>query len=353
MTDCVAVEFPYSPWPVDDIVAVRSKLEELARAQRFDEAIALMLDLLVRVRDDNTALQVRLHNALRQLYGRRSEKMDVGQLSLLFEQLGDEAPDGASRIVEEAKQGSSDDTEASDATDGGGAAPDTEETVPQPGQSPRPVRRRKGRSPLPAHLPREKEHFPVTGKERICDECGHEKQTIGWEVSEYLEFEPARLVVKQQHREKVGCRDCDEPGIVTAPNEKVMPYGLPGPRLLGQVVISKHDFAQSLYRQSDIFEQSGVRIPDSTLGDWNAFALDVIAPIAELMGERALSAFYINLDDTGFRVLDKKHPKGVKRGRLWGVVADQKYVDMCSPSVSCTPRVTKKTTTPKNSARKE
>jgi transposase len=323
----VAVAVPHSPWPVDDIVAVRGKLEELASQGRTDELITIVLDLLVRVRDNNTALQVRLHNALRQLYGRRSEKVSAEQLNLLFEQLGDEVPEGATRIAEEAKQAADDAASASDSSNGDSdGQSDAQATVPQPQQSPRKLRGRKGRSPLPAHLPREKEHFAVSGEARICDECGNEKQTIGWEVSEYLEFEPARLVVKQQHREKVGCRDCDEPGIVTAPNEKVMPYGLPGPRLLGQVVISKHDFSQPLYRQSDIFEQSGVRIPDSTLGDWNAFALDVMAPLAELIGERALAAFYINLDDTGFRVLDKKHPKGVKRGRLWGVVADQKYV---------------------------
>jgi transposase len=288
MTGRVAVAVPHSPWPVDDIVAVRTKLEELAREERYDDAIALMLDLLVRVRDDNTALKVRLHNALRQLYGRRSEKVGADQLSLLFEQLGEDAPDGASQIVEEAKQGTADDSAASETTDSEGAAPNTEETVQQPDQSPRSLRRREGRSSLPSHLPREQEHSRVTGSDRICDDCGEEKQTIGWEISEYLEFVPAHLKVIQQHREKVACSNCDEPGIVTAPNEKVMPYGLPGPRLLGQVVISKFDFSQPLYRQSDIFEQSGVRIPDSTLGDWNAFTLDVLEPIAHLIGERAL-----------------------------------------------------------------
>ena len=339
MNDRVAVAAPHSPWPVDDIVAVRGKLEELAREGRFDEAIVMMLDLVVRVRDDNTALQVRLHNALRQLFGRRSEKVTADQLRLLFEQLGDEAPEGAARIAAEAKPAADDDTPASDSSNGDSGAgesqsdspdaqSDTQATVPQPGQPPRKLRRRKGRSPLPAHLPREKEYFHVTGADRICDDCGDEKPTIGWETSGYLEFVPAQLKVIEQHREKVACANCDEPGIVTAANEKVMPHGLPGPRLLGQVVINKFDFSQPLYRQSDIFEQSGVRIPDSTLGDWSAFTLDVVAPIAELIGDVALSAFCINLDDTKFRVLDRKHPKGVKRGHLWGVVADQRYVYM-------------------------
>jgi transposase len=100
----MASSLPHSPWPPDDVVAVRDKLEELARAGRFDDAIRMIVELLVRVRDDNTALQVRLHNALRQLNGRRSEKIDSSQLLLLFEQLGQEVPESAEKIIEELKQ---------------------------------------------------------------------------------------------------------------------------------------------------------------------------------------------------------------------------------------------------------
>ena len=117
MRSRVAAAVPHSPWPVDDIVAVRNKLEQLAREQRFDEAIAMMLDLVVRVRDDNTALRVRLHDALRQLYGRRTEKVSADQLSLLFKLLNDDVPEGAAQIAAEAQQGDSDDSDASnDAT---------------------------------------------------------------------------------------------------------------------------------------------------------------------------------------------------------------------------------------------
>jgi len=52
-----------------DLEDVRVKLSELAAAGRSDELIALVLDLLVRVRDDNTALQVRLRAEVRQRGG--------------------------------------------------------------------------------------------------------------------------------------------------------------------------------------------------------------------------------------------------------------------------------------------
>ena len=322
----MADALPFSPWPLDDIVAVRGKLEELAAHGRTQELIELVLGLIVRVRDDNTALQVRLHNLLRQLYGRRSEKVDASQLLLLFGQLGQQVPESAAAIMDELRQGA-----ANGGSDDGGQSSDngnTQPTVPQPDQQPRPAGGHKGRSVLPPDMPRDKQVYRVPEDQRTCANCGDQKKTIGYETSEYLEFVPAQLRVIEQQREKVACPKCDEPGIVVAANEKVMPHGRPGPRLLAYVVASKHDHSQPLYRQSDIFQQAGIRISDSTLGDWNAFALDVLRPIAELIGQLALSSFYINLDDTGFRVLDPKHPKGVKRGHLWGIVADQKYVSV-------------------------
>ncbi len=212
---------PFSPWPLDDIVAVRGKLEELAAQGRTQE-------LIVRVRDDNTALQVRLHNLLRQLYGRRSEKVDASQLLMLFGQLGQQVPDSAVKIVDELRQDAAN-------GDSSAAGSGSEQTVPQPDQQPRPAGGHKGRSVLPPDMPRDKQVYNVPEDQRMCITCGNPKKTIGYETSEYLEFVPAQLRVIEQQREKVACPKCDEPGIVVAANEKVMPHGRPGPRLSGGV----------------------------------------------------------------------------------------------------------------------
>jgi hypothetical protein len=63
-----------------------------------------------------------------------------------------------------------------------------------------------------------------------------------------------------------------------------------------------------------------VPLSPSTLGDWSAFALDALAPVAERMAERVLDSFYLRADDTGMRVLDRDHPAGVKRGHIWAFV---------------------------------
>jgi hypothetical protein len=77
-----------------------------------------------------------------------------------------------------------------------------------------------------------------------------------------------------------------------------------------------------LYRQSQEYERYGVSLSPSTLGDWSAFGLDVLHPVADRIGGRVVWSGYIQGDDTGLRVLDRDHPAGVKRGHLWAFVGD-------------------------------
>ena len=44
------------------------------------------------------------------------------------------------------------------------------------------------------------------------------------------------------------------------------------------------------------------------------FACDVLLPVADRIFQRALDSLYLQVDDTGLRVLDRAHPNGVKRG---------------------------------------
>lgn len=295
-----------------DLEDVRQKLRALIEAGRVDEALDLVLALLAQVRDNHTTLSVRLHNALRALYGRKSEKMTSDQLALLFEQIAEPVPPGAQDIVAQAQADK--DTSESD-------------TVEQPAEPARPARGRRGRSPLPAHLPREERELRVPEPERRCGKCGADKQCIGWLVEgEMLEFVPAQFKVIVPRREKLACPNCPAEGVCTAPSDKVMERGRPGPGLLAHVVVSKGQDSLPLYRQCQMYERAGVSIAPSTLGEWFGFACEVVAPIAHAIRERVLESFVIRADDTGIRVLDRAHPKGVKLGHLWGYVGDDGLV---------------------------
>jgi transposase len=290
---------------LDDLEDVRQKLQELAASGRVEELIELVLDLLIRMRNDNSGLTLQLKAALRQLYGRRSEKISAAQLSLMFEQLGKDVPASAEDALASTSKG--------------------DEPIPPPKRKLRSLKGKPGRKPLPDNLPRETETLLVPERQRTCTECGAQKTTIGFLTSEILEFVPAHFKVIDEKREKIACSVC-EAGVQIADSQKVMDRGRPGPGLLAHIVVSKHTDSLPIYRQSQIYDRYGVHIPDATLGEWCAFAIDVIRPVARLIAQRALQSWYINLDDTTLRVQDRKSPKGIKKGRLWCLAGTKPYV---------------------------
>jgi transposase len=279
----------------DDVQDVGKLLRAMAAEGRVEALIDLVLRLLFDVRTKNSALELRLQKALRALYGRKSQKVSAEQLALLLGELGAEGPAATA------------------------AAGDVE--VPAPPALPEaPPKGRRGRSPLPAGLPREERVVPVPEAERHCAACGAEKRGMGFVTSEVLEFVPGHVRVLEEKREKLACRTC-EGEVAVAPTEKVSDRGRPGPGLLAQLLVDKDQDAMPLYRQVQAFARLGVDLPTSTVGTWNAFACDVLTPVADLVRSRVLSSFVVSVDDTGLRVLDRDHPNGVKKGHVWAFVA--------------------------------
>lgn len=306
-----------SPWSLQDVDALREKLRALAAQGKFDDAIDALLELLVSVRDDNTALRVRLHNAIRQLYGNKSEKVSLDQLLLAFDRIA-AVPEAASKIVDDEKQ-------EQDATTPPQPQEAEGDTIAPPKRKPKRLGVKRGKMALPSDLPRETKTIPVPDEARTCPDCGAMKKTMGYADTETLEFVPAHFKIVVELLEKVACPNC-EAGIEQAQSQKVMDRGLPGPGLLAAIAVSKCQDSQPLYRQSDIMQRSGVRIPDSTIGDWFAFAADVLGPVAAMISARVFSSYVVNADDSGLRVLDRDHYKGVKRGHIWAFVGDGRYV---------------------------
>jgi transposase len=313
----------------DDLCDVKRKLEQLAAEARLSDLIELVLGLLARMRDENNALATRLRNALRELYGKKSQKVSTEQLSRLLAELGHEVPASATEAAAAA---------AASATDAATtpSAPGTEPTpacgtVAQPPDPPKPPRGHGGRSALPKDLPRRKRAVPVPDAERVCPRCGAERVCIGYRTSEILDFAPAHFEIIEEQREKLACPRCPDEGVATAPSEKVMDRGRPGAGLLANILVEKFADAMPLYRQAQQYERFGVSLAPSTLGDWAAFGIDALAPVAARIEERALHASYVRGDDTGMPVLDHDHPNGVKRGHIWAFVgAEQDGTELVS-----------------------
>jgi transposase len=287
----------------DDLKAVRDALVALAQAGKVDELIAVVLRLLLDARTNNSALAAQLGVALRQIYGRKSEKVSVDQLLLLFGKLGDEVP-------------------AALAADTKSAADQGDIPKPPPAA---PARVRKGRNPLPAHLPREEKIIPVAPGLRTCAKCGADKRCFGRDSSELLDFVPAHFIVIVEKREKLVCDTCDGE-IVAAESDRLIAKARPGAGLLAHLLISKYQDSLPIYRQSAIYARSGVDLAPSTLGEWVGYATTILAPIAKMIALTVLGSHVVGADDTGLPVLDRDDPRGIKRGHLFAYVGDMDLV---------------------------
>ncbi|MGZ3457157.1 MAG: IS66 family transposase [Archangium sp.] len=291
----------------DNLEAVRAYMRQLLTEGRGEQAIEMLLGLLGRLREEHSSMAVQLKQALRQLYGRRSEKTSASQLQLLLSFLTQQQQSAEPAAVPATADGAQ------------AAAP-----VVVPADAPKKPPRRpplRGAQALPAHLERREVLVPPEAEECICPGCGEQRKPIGEEVSQRLELEPARFYVRVEKRPKLACQRCKE-GVAAAPaGEAPLPGALPGPGLLAQLVVGKYRDGLPLHRQQAIFDKRhGVRLPASTLGDWVAGASDLLPPLVALLKQRTLAGSMLHTDDTGVRVLDKDDARGVKRGHLWPYV---------------------------------
>ena len=98
---------------------------------------------------------------------------------------------------------------------------------------------------------------------------------------------------------------------------------------MAYILTSKFDGHVPLYRQHEIFERMGADIPDTTLVDWCGAAMRTLAPLIERIEADVMASDILHADDTPIRVLDRSAKskglgKGVKQGRIWTYVRDQR-----------------------------
>jgi transposase len=184
------------------------------------------------------------------------------------------------------------------------------------------------RRPLPEHLPREtRSYLP---KQEACPDCGGKLNLLGEDVSEILEYVPARFKVIRQVRPKLACACCERIVQAQAPSRPIE-RGVAGPGLLAHVLVSKYCDHLPLYRQSEIYAREGVELERSTLADWVGGTSALLAPLVEALRRHVLSAAKLHADDTPVPVLAPGNGK-TKTGRLWTYVRDDRPAGDATPA---------------------
>ena len=235
-------------------------------------------------------MQQQLDNLLRILYGKKSEKKK-----------------------------SSDDDKPDDKSDGKPPRDQANDKKPDTKKKPK-------RKSLPDDLLREKIEHTLSEEDRSCSYCSTICHHIGNEISEQLEFIPAKLYVKQHVRYKYACKFGCEVKIASMP-EQAIAKCMAGPSVLAEVLINKYQDALPLYRQSLRFDRHGMRISESTLCDWVMHCSDRLQPIVFAMKADLLRQKKLHTDDTIIPVLAQGKSK---QARLWVYVGD----GSCGPKIT-------------------
>jgi transposase len=179
------------------------------------------------------------------------------------------------------------------------------------------TRKKPRRRPLPEDFPRETIIHELPLEQQVCDCCGGTLHWIGDEISEKLDYIPAKIKVIKNIRKKYGCRGC-ETGILTAPaTADFLPKSLAAPGLLAHVILSKYQDHLPLYRQEGIWQRLGVDIPRSTLCNWVLLAAERLAILIPLLKNEIIQSHYARADETPVQVLEENKVRTSKKAYMW------------------------------------
>ncbi|MBV8525643.1 MAG: IS66 family transposase [Acetobacteraceae bacterium] len=204
-----------------------------------------------------------------------------------------------------------------------------EKTHPQAAASVAPTGKATRRA-LPAHLPRQVQtHTPL---HTSCPACGGQLNKLGEDISEVLEYVPARFKVIRHVRPKLSCTRCDTIVQAEAPSRPIE-RGLAGPGLLAHVLVSKYCDHLPLYRQAEMYAREGVELERSTLAGWVGATRELLKPLHEALRQYVMSGRKLHADDIPVPVLAPGDGK-TKLGRLWTYVRDDRPAgDVAAPAV--------------------
>jgi transposase len=254
------------------------------------------------------ALRLRIAKLQKLAFGKSSEKIEreIEQLELALEDLLVAVAEGDDDLIDEGHD------------------------EPSPDTADAPALRRRPR--VSDATPRERRELDPGS---CCPDCGGDLRVVGEDVSELLDMIAAQMKVIQIARIKKSCRRCEKMVQEPAPSRPIS-GSMAGPNLLAHILVSKFDDHLPLYRQHEIFERMGADIPESTLVGWCGRSMKTLSPLIERIEADIMGSDLLHADDTPIRVLDRSRRdkglgKGVKQGRIWAYVRDQRPWAGASP----------------------
>src|SRR5690554_229220 len=170
----------------------------------------------------------------------------------------------------------------------------------------------KGRTPLPDHLPVEEVEIRPEGDLSgiVC---------IGKEVTEELDYVPAKYIIRRYIRFKYAPRakDSDLGVLIGELPERVIDRGIPGAGLLAGILVDKYMDHLPLYRQVQRFKRENIPIAASTIEGWARQTLEKLEPLYDCLLEDTRAMGYLQADETTIKVMDGAKKGACHLGYYW------------------------------------
>src|SRR5215204_6040530 len=263
---------------------------ENAREAALMQQIAARDARIAELAKEKQLLLERIDHLLRKIYGPKSEKADVHQLQLLMQELHSPGP-----------------------ALGKGSSPEASEIEP-------PRRKKISREKRGPRLP---EHLPVIEEvlvPEMVQAAPEAWRRIGEEVSERLDFEPARFFKHRIVRPKyVRRREQDAVPVIAKLPPPILEGSILTPGLLAQVLVAKYCDHLPLYRQESIYRtRHGVELSRQLMAQWVGVAANWLGLIYAAMRSGVMANGYVQVDETPIRYLAPGHGK-TKTGYFWAM----------------------------------
>jgi len=184
------------------------------------------------------------------------------------------------------------------------------------------ARKKRGRKALPKNLPRIDIIHDLSEEDKQCG-CGQRKSCIGEEISEKLDYIPARLQVERNIRLKYACKNCegvedDGPTVMIAPVPvQLIPKSNSTAGLLAHIAVSKFADGLPLYRQQKVFGRLGIDLPRAVMAKWMVQSAHHCAELIDLVRGQIRSGPLIYIDDTPHQVLNEAGRDNTAKSYMW------------------------------------
>jgi len=265
---------------------------EQALIQQLEEAQAQNVALLQErdaLQQEIKVLRLKVDSLARRIFGKSSEKLDPGQLELLFNALQNEGV-----------------TEQEDQADMRGSRP------PAAAKSAKPRTRRKLEDII-AELP--VTEVIIDPAEVMADPNSWE--CIGAEESKLIDFTPGKFSCRRVLRRKYVRKDQRYLAPITAPLATLQERCTATPALLAHTLSLRYEMHLPFYRIAQMYERLGVPISRQTMCNWSAMSAEASSLVKEALRKEVFEDGYVQIDETPVKYQDPGRKGTCGTGWLW------------------------------------